>query len=171
MEINIYLASLTMFFLMVIVPPVVLFFFKNKPKTIKIITIILGIVYAVLLIIGTTAKVYMNGANVVISYPNSDKWFSLHFAIFNTGKANILVNLALLFPVGLIVSVFSKNRRFVKTILISLVISILIELFQFILPIHRTTELADVILNTLSGLLSALYCKLLDKLKLFDFKN
>ena len=170
MEINIYIAGIMMFVLMVLVPPIILFFLQKHPKTIKLVTIILTIIYAVLLIIGTTAKVYISGSNLVIRYPNSADWFSMHFAVFNKGKANILVNLALLFPVGPVVYVFSKSHSFLKTVLISFAVSLFIETYQFILPVFRTTELADLILNTISGALSALYCEILTKLNLFSFK-
>ena len=170
MEINIFITGIMMFVLMVLVPPIILLFLQKHPKTIKIITIILAVIYAILLIIGTTARVYVSGTNLVIRYPNSADWFSMHFAVFNKGKANILVNLALLFPIGPVVYVFSKSHPFLKTVLISFAISLIIETYQFILPIFRTTELADLILNTISGTLSAIYCEILTKLNLFSFK-
>lgn len=171
MKINFYVAVVVMFVLMVIVPPIILFGFKKKPKVIKIFTIVLSAIYFVLLIIGTTAKVYLSGTDVVISYPNSAEWFSMRFAVLNGGKVNILINLALLFPLGFIVYVFSDKNNFLKTIILAFLVSFIIELYQFVLPINRSTELADLLFNTISGLISATYCQILSKFGAFGFKN
>ena len=65
----------------------------------------------------------------------------------------------MLFPIGFIVHVFCKNHKFLKTILYSFLISLFIENYQFILPISRTTELTDLLFNTLGGVLSAKFIK------------
>lgn len=170
MKINFFLAALVMFVLMVIIPPIILKIFRSKPRVIKILSICLGIVYAVLLVIGTTADVSMKNHIVSIKYPNSAAWFSMRFAVLNGGIAHILINLVLLFPIGYLVYVFSSKHCFFKTVLVSLGVSIIIETYQFILPINRSTELADLIFNTLSGVLSATYCEILKRFKLFEFK-
>jgi len=77
----------------------------------------------------------------------------------------VLINLFMLFPIGFIVYVFSKDKPFLKTIIITLLVSLIIETLQFVLPIHRNTEILDIILNFLSGVISASYCHLLSKLK------
>ena len=171
MKINFFLAASIMFVLMVIVPPIILKIFRNKPHIIKILSICLGVVYAVLLVIGTTADVSMKNNVISIKYSNSIDWFSMRFAVLNGGIAHILINLVLLFPIGFLVYIFSSKHCFLKTVLISFAVSIIIETYQFILPVDRSTELADIVFNTLSGVLSATYCEILKRFKLFEFKT
>ena len=73
----------------------------------------------------------------------------------------------MMFPVGFLVYIFSKKHRFIKTILIALILSFVIEFYQFMLPISRTTELTDLLFNGLSGIISAIYCYFLTKLGFF----
>lgn len=171
MKINFFLAALVMFVLMVIIPPIILKIFRSKPRVIKILSICLGIVYAVLLVIGTTADVSMKNNVVSIKYTKSAAWFSMRFAILNGGISHIIINLALLFPIGFLVYIFSGKHCFLKTVLISFAVSIIIETYQFILPVDRSTELADIVFNTLSGVLSATYCQILKHFGLFEFKT
>ena len=153
--------------LMFILPTILIICLKNRPKALKISAIILSIIYFTLLFIGTTFKVYIKNNSLVI-YPDfTKKWFSLKFLLSDFSLSNILINLTLLFPIGFIVYVFAKKHRFLKTILFAFLISLLIEFYQFALPISRATELTDILFNTLSGLISATYCFILEKFGCF----
>ena len=164
MIINLKLAIIVTIFCMLILPTILFILLKNKPKLLKICACVLFAFYIVFLFVGTTASINLNSGNVNI-FLNFDKnWFSLDFDWFETSKTNILINLFLLFPVGFVVYTFSNKKQFLKTILLSLAISLIIELYQFVLPIHRNTELSDIIFNTLSGLISAVYCEVLNKI-------
>ena len=152
-------------FLMFILPTLLILCLDSHQKALKICTVILSVAYFILLFIGTSFNLQIKSNNLVI-YPDFTKpWFSLKFIPYNFSLSNILVNLALLFPIGFIVSVFSKRKAFLKTILYSFLVSLLIELYQFILPISRGTELTDILFNTLGGVLSGLYCFYLNKIK------
>ena len=149
--------------LMIVLPTILILTLKNHPKKLKIVAIILSVIYFSLLFIGTTFKVSLKNGNLSV-YPDfTRKWFSLRFLISSFSPINITINLILLFPIGFIVFSFAKKHPFLKTILCAFLLSLLIELYQFILPVARTTELTDLLFNTLSGVLSALYCKLLQK--------
>lgn len=152
---------------MLVLPTILVFVFKNRPKALKISAICLSILYFILLFIGTTFKVYIKKGNLVI-YPNfTEDWFSMKFLLYSFRPTNLLVNLILLFPIGFIVFTFTKKHKFLKTILVAFLLSLFIELYQFILPVSRTTELTDLLFNTLSGVISACYCKLLQKFNCF----
>ena len=160
----IYVYILIALILMIVLPTVLIFALKNKPKALKTCAIVLSVIYFSLLFIGTSFVVKIKNNNLVI-YPDfSKEWLSMKFLTHNFSMTNILVNLILLFPLGFIVDVFAKDKKFLKTILLSFLISIFIELYQFVLPVPRTTELTDVLFNTLSGALSASYCFLIKKL-------
>lgn len=155
--------------LMIVLPTILILSLKNHPKSLKISAIILSIIYFVLLFIGTTFKMSIKNGNLSI-YPDfSHEWFSIKFLLASFHPINLTINLILLFPIGFIVFSFAKKQPFIKTIIFAFLISILIELYQFILPVTRTTEVTDILFNTLSGLLSALYCKCLQKFE--GFKN
>jgi len=155
-------------FLMIALPTILLFALKNHQKALKICTIILMIIYFSLLFIGTSFSVTVKSGNLVIA-PNFNKeWFSLNFVAHNLSSTNILVNLALLLPTGFIVYIFAKKHRFLKTILFAFLLSLFIEFYQFVLPVSRATELTDIILNTLSGVISAIYCFILEKCGVFN---
>ena len=149
------------FILMVILPTILVLSLKNHPKALKISAICLMLVYFVVLFIGTTFKISLKQGNLKISADFTKPWFSMRFLLYSFKPVNLTINIALLFPVGFLVFCFANKHRFLKTIILAFSLSLLIELYQFILPISRTSELTDLLFNTLGGVLSALYCKLL----------
>ena len=154
-------------FLMIIFPTILLIALKNHKRVLKICTIILSLIYFTLLFIGTTFKVTVLNGNLVIKPNFTQNWFSLRFVMHNFSTTNILVNLALLLPIGFITYIFCKKHKFLKTILFAFLISCFIEFYQFALPVARGTELTDILLNTFSGVISAMYCFALEKCGLF----
>lgn len=167
MRININLAVILMILLMVALPTILLFALKKHQKALKITAIVLAVIYFILLFIGTTFKFKIKGGFVNISADFSYKWFSMRFLPYSFAVRNILINLAMMFPLGFLVYIFAKKHRFFKTILFAFLVSVLIEFYQFALPIARTTELTDLLFNTLSGIISAIYCYFLTKLGVF----
>ena len=163
MIINLNLAIILTIFCMLIFPTILFVVLKNKPRILKICTAVLFSFYVIFLFIGTTASISLKNNYLIINFYFNKPWLSLDFSWFGFSKTNTLINLFLLFPIGFVVYAFSSKKHFLKTILISLAISIIIELYQFVLPIHRNTELSDVIFNTISGLISATYCEVLTR--------
>ena len=125
------------------------------------------VIYLVLLFVGTAGKISLKSDVLKISFDFSHEWFSAYFSWFELSAGNILINLLLLFPIGFVVYTFSQQHPFVKTILIALGISAIIELYQWMLPVFRNSEVSDIIFNTISGVISACYCELLKKLGAF----
>ncbi len=153
-----------MILLMLVIPTILFITLQNKPRVLKIYAIVLSVVYFILLFIGTTFSVKLINKNLVINPDFSHGWFSMSFLGFDFSITNTLINLALLFPIGFIIFTFAKKHKLLKTILFTFIISVFIELYQFILPVPRTTELTDILFNTLSGLISGLYCLFLEKI-------
>lgn len=168
MKINLILCAVLFFALAVVFPTAMFLLLKRKQKLLKRLTVVLFFVYLCLLFVGTTATVGIENLDAVIGFDFSNDWFSLSFVAFGLGKLNIILNLFLLFPVGYVVFLFSKKHRVLKTILVAFFMSLIIETYQWILPINRNTEIFDVILNTASGLISAMYCKLISRFGAFD---
>ena len=167
MTINLYFALTLVVFFMLILPTTLVFALKHKPKILKWCILILFVVYLLLLFVGTAGKVSLKNNTLIISFNFSGNWFSLYFLWFSFSRTNLLINLFLLFPVGYVVFTYSEKYQFLKTILLALLISVVVEIYQWVLPIHRNTELSDILFNTISGLISAIYCNLLLKLGAF----
>lgn len=149
------------FALMVALPTILVFALKNHQKALKITAIVFACIYFVCVFIGTTCTLDIDWNYTSIGFDFNEPWFSLDFISFEFKPGNIFINLFMFFPLGFIVYAFTQNKPFAKTILFALAASLIVELYQFILPIYRNTELTDIALNTLSGVLSATYCKIL----------
>ena len=148
---------------MLIVPSILIIVLKNYPKVLKIITLVFSIFYFIALFVGTAAAIDINNNHFSLTFDFSKNWFSLYFILFNFGIRNMLINIFMLMPLGFIVYVFCNNHKIIKTVIFAFLVSLVIELYQFILPIARNTEITDIIFNTLGGFISAIYIKLLDK--------
>ncbi len=158
---NTFLFLILAFVLAVVTPTVLVFALKKHPKTLKITAIVFACVYFVCLFIGTTCKLNISADKVTVAFNFTEPWFSIDFLFLDFSLKNMFVNLMMLFPLGFIVYVFTNKKPFLKTIIFALSLSLFIELYQFILPIYRNTEITDIIFNVLSGLVSAVYCQIL----------
>jgi glycopeptide antibiotics resistance protein len=167
MKININFIIILSSILMVVLPTIILFAFKKHKKALKITAVIFAVVYFILLFIGTTFKFKVKGDFVFINADFSYDWFSMRFLPYSFSRRNIIINLAMFFPIGFLVYIFSKKHRFLKTIIFAFLLSLFVEFYQFALPVSRTTELTDVLFNTLSGIISSIYCYFLTKLGFF----
>jgi len=139
--------------------------FKNKRAILKILMSILLLVYIFAIFVGTTAVITIKPTSMIIDYDFSIGWFSMSFLWAGSTKMNFFINIIMMFPVGLFVFSFCKEYLVLKTILFSFILSFIIETYQFILPVARNTEILDLILNTLSGAISAAYMLVMRKLK------
>ena len=157
MQINLLLAFILFIFLFFIFPTLMIIIFFNNKKVLKIAGLISFIVYCLLLSVLVFGKINLTKTFVTISFENTIPWFSLNFIWANFGKTNVMYNLIMLFPVAAFVFSQTTEKTFLKTILISFVLSFTIELLQFILPVYRTTEVFDVLTNTISGIIGYLY--------------
>ena len=167
MKINICWAYAIAVLLMLIIPTILVFALKRKPKTLKVTAGVLITIYFGLLFVGTAGKISLSGENFTISFDFSKRWFSADFSWFETSARNVVINLFLLFPIGFAVYLFSPKHAFLKTVIFALAVSIFIELYQWILPIHRNSEISDILFNTVSGIISASYAEFLKKFGAF----
>ena len=66
----------------------------------------------------------------------------------------------MLIPVGIYIGALF-NKPLIKTMIIGFCIGLFIELMQFILPIDRTPQLSDFLLNGISAVIGCLYSMLI----------
>lgn len=165
MQTDVRLVIFLMILFALIIPTVYLVIFRNNKKVIRVGTIILSIVYFSFLFVGFLGEVALRDNVLTITLPFNGKWFKAHrFLIYNFGLDNVLVNIALFFPMAFISFIFCKKHKFVKTILLSFILSVLVEFLQFALPVMRIVELTDLLFNTLGGIVGACYVMTLFKL-------
>lgn len=141
---------------------------KKNQKLLRTVAYICFVLYLIFLFTLVFGQFYVGEGYVMVELVKDSTWFSLSFATAHINKINLLYNLAMMFPVSAFVfatqrveSNFKSSKYylkvFLKTILISFLISLFIETFQFVLPVTRTTELFDLVTNTLSGALGFCY--------------
>ena len=168
---NTFLFLILAFVLAVVAPTVLVFALKKHQKALKITTIVFACIYFVCLFIGTTCKLNISADKVTVAFKFTEPWFSIDFLFLDFSLKNMFVNLVMMFPLGFIVYVFTNKKPFIKTVIFALCLSLFIELYQFILPIYRNTEITDIIFNVLSGLVSAVYCQILKMYGAFSHHN
>ncbi len=159
------------FLLMVVTPTILVFALKNHQKALKVTTIIFSCIYFVCLFIGTTCTLDIDLKTTKIGFDFTKEWCSIDFLLIDFRPGNMFVNLFMFFPLGFITYVFETEKPFKKTIIFALCLSLFIELYQFILPIYRNTELTDILFNATSGLISAYVCKFLKSHGAFTKEN
>lgn len=164
MEINLILAIIILTSLFLIVPTFAIVVFFNNKKILKNLGIVFFVFYLVGLFVLVLGQVNLVGEKVTLYFYTDSKWFNIYFLWADFGKINILINLFMLFPVSGFVFSQTENKCLLKTILLSFLISLLIETTQFILPINRCTEVFDIVLNVCSGIIGYTYFCLLFKI-------
>lgn len=151
-----------------IFPIILSFVLSGHQKLLKILAIICFVAYLLVILYGTLCTIKIEYPNITFSLQFNSTWFSMYFTAFNFGFVNVIINLAMFLPIGFFVFSITKKHRFLKTILISLFLSLLVETLQWVLPVVRNTEILDLILNVLSGILSFFVCSIISKIGAFD---
>ena len=83
-----------------------------------------------------------------------DKWFGFQFT-FSLSLNNLIINFALVLPLGVFSFCFSKIKKlnfihsFALSLFMGLTFGVFIELLQGVLPVFRGTDICDVFYNTI----------------------
>ena len=165
MKINIYILASVFVLCYAVLPLVLSNLLKQQRKALKVIMAILLADYIFVLGIFTCLNVKFLYPNLIISPKFDDGWFSMNFAFWGNGLFNYLSNLTMFLPLGIFVFNLREKKKYISTIVLAFLLSITIEVLQFVLPIARTTELADIVLGTISGIVSASFCKVFYSIK------
>ena len=135
-------------------------FVKNK-NTLKILAIIYTVIFIILLYLCVTIDVDMDFDKVEITFRVGTEWCSksINWKPISGDIKDITVNIAMLFPIGLIVNVFGSNLKYnvIKCAIIGFCIGVSIECVQYIFPVMRYVQLSDLLLNTLSAVIGGIY--------------
>ena len=162
------------FVLFYIVLPLIIYLLARKTKVGKIIVVICSVLFGIVLFFGITSRVSIADKIVVIDFDYTNKWFNktINFNIFDIDKIDFIINISMLVPIGLVVIYFNKRKLLNKLLmltLIGLMIGLALETLQYILPVYRTVQLSDIILNIFSvvigGVCGIVYDLIFNKLK------
>jgi hypothetical protein len=128
----------------------------------NLIVDIVFLVYLVILCVGVFAKVDFDMTSTYIEWDFNQGWVNktINFSVSNIEKTDMFLNLVMLVPIGVFVAYKSDcgdHVSFVILFFIGLMIGLGIELFQFVLPVPRSVQLSDVLLNSVSVCIGGFY--------------
>lgn len=152
--------------LYLLLPSLLSIFIKND-KTLYKLSLVYKTVFFACLAICVFSTVTIGKDGVLIEFINNGKWCSKNISFeFKADKVDILINIAMLFPIGFTTMAKARYREKKNAILLALLIGLctgsVIELFQFILPVNRSVQLSDIVYNGISGFLGGCYFYLLN---------
>ncbi|MBQ8909309.1 MAG: VanZ family protein [Clostridia bacterium] len=154
--------------------PVAIWLIK-KEKLKNIFTIIFFCLYLGVLFCGVFGKLGIDGNKVVINFDFGGRWCAktIKWSLLNISTFDLVINLVMLLPVGMFILYFSQKKkwwvRLILLIFLGFASGALIETCQFILPIQRSVQLSDAILNMVSvfigGLIAWGYLSVINKIR------
>ena len=164
MVLSTWLGLLLTCLLYLVIPVMVLLLVKNK-KVIFILSTILIVMFVVVLYFLTLGNVSIDSNVVFMGLDFSGEWCSktIHLSLLYGDFGDVVINVAMLIPIGayivIIDNVFDKKHTLIKALVVGFIIGLSVETLQFILPVYRSVQLRDVLLNSLSTLLGAVIYK------------
>lgn len=84
---------------------------------------------------------------------------STHFNLW-IALMNVVGNIVLFIPLGMYFQIFMRNKKILNCVALTCAISLCVEVTQYILGIGRT-DIDDIILNTLGGLLGIIFYRII----------
>ena len=137
-----------------------------KPKPLKIVTIVLLLLYCVVLLIGVWGKLDIGWDTCHITFDWTYNWCAktINWHPIPTTTFDFVINLIMLIPIGMALFVLLPQHKGVLSIIIGFLIGFLIECSQFVLPIYRSVQLSDVLLNMMSVAFGCLIGWIYDKI-------
>lgn len=133
---------------------------KKKFMLYKEITMLFFIIYLLLLYYIVTMQDNNYGTNNFIPFKEIFRYPITSFLFYK----NVIGNIFLFIPFGIFVTYYVKNKTFIPTVFLSILVSSSIEFVQSI--IGRTSDIDDVILNTIGGILGYIIYKISDNVSL-----
>ncbi len=149
-------------FVLVILPLLLFVFCKNE-KIVKNVFSILALFYFLLIIIGVFFNIQLGKKIFILPFQkieNLDKRFD--FSLLSRDILDFIINICMFIPLAFLLYPLFKSRPILKTIIFCTSLTITIEIMQLILPISRSPQLLDIIVNVLSCFIGIAFYKLLE---------
>lgn len=163
----IVILCIIMFYLVL---PTTFFLLIKRKRLLDLIFFLFFIAFIAILIVCTIGKIEINRDFSTLHFDFSYKWCekSINWLPYTKSITDFLINISMLFPVGLFIFTISSKKSWQKLLIclcIGAAFGTLIESYQFILPVARSVQLSDVLLNSISSLLGGLYAYFLTFIK------
>ncbi len=155
MSINTYLVVGVWLGLFVVLPLLLLAFMKNG-KAKSAIFSVLTVLYVGVIVVGIISNLEITKTAVTINFDFSGTvgGKTINWAFENLSSYDIIINLVMLFPLGMYIAYFIRHIRPMNSLLIcwyiGFMVGFVLELLQFVLPISRSVQLSDAIFNMIS---------------------
>lgn len=147
----------------------------RKEKLRNAFTILFFCLYLGVLFCGVFGQLGISESQITINFDFGGKWCAktVKWSLNSIGTFDLVINLLMLFPVGMLVFYFSRKKKWWARLILLVVFGLLsgtfIETCQFILPVPRSVQLSDVLLNAVSvfagGLIAWGYLAVIKKIK------
>ena len=152
----------------VVLPTIVLIF--CSPKAQQVIMCVLVFFFVIILVMGVTFDVEFDLKQVDINFEFNGIALGkkVNWKLISGGVGDIGVNLVMLFPLGAVINLISNKNIWIRLLIsigVGLLIGAFIETMQFVLPVSRSVQLSDVVLNMISLVIGTLYYALIKYLK------
>lgn len=147
--------------LMFIIAPIVCYIFCKR-EVLNQIRYIFLMFYIIVLFVGTTSDVSISDGLVHVNYSFAKIWGNkeMFWGFDSLGWFDVFSNLFMLIPIGTYIASDSKDRALWQTLFITclwgMIVSLIIESMQYILPVNRCVEFSDTLFNTISAGIGAL---------------
>ena len=148
----------------------------KKDKLRNTFTIAFFCLYLGVLFCGVFGQLGIDGSRVVIDFDFGGQWCAktIKWSLINISTFDLVINLVMLLPVGMFTFYFARKKKWWLRLLFLAIFGLLsgtfIETCQFILPIQRSVQLSDVLLNCVSvfagGLIAWGYLAVIEKIKM-----
>ena len=145
----------------------------KKDNVKNILTILFFCMYLIVLICGVFGQLAISENEIIVNFDFSGPWCSktINFSLAKIDTFDLVINLLMLFPVGMIAYYFARKKKWWTKLLLLIVFGLAMGMFietcQFILPIPRSVQLSDVLLNCVSvfvgGLIACGYLAIIKK--------
>ena len=134
--------------------PILFFSVSKNAKHIKVVSLVLSILYILVICIGVFSNIQLGKDITIIPFDLTVKLNkSFDFNLISKNIQDFIINILMFIPLGFLLTPLFKTHTVLKTLLIGISFSILIEIMQLILPINRSPQLSDIVLNSLSCLI------------------
>ena len=155
-----------------IIPLLVLIFVKNS-KIKKVCAIVGLAIFIPILLAGVFCDSYsLEPGKIEVAFKVSGGWcnkaFDCSFRILD--KGDFYLNAIMLFPIGIVIAVFSK-KPILWSLIWGLIVGTFLETMQFVLPIDRYPQFQDLFLNALGVVMGGAYVCLINMFKKLLFTH
>jgi glycopeptide antibiotics resistance protein len=113
-----------------------------------------------ILLISRISHLEHRSINLIPFYSIKEYIFSNSATIKNFAFGNVVGNIVIFIPLGAYLSLFKKDKRVIRSLLLIFIVSLFVEIIQGLLGIGAS-DIDDIILNCLGGLIGILGYKFL----------